>query len=57
MIPDEDDLLRAGHAREESVFERLGRDVVAGAENEEIFDTASDAPVAGRVHFSLIASM
>src|ERR1700687_808887 len=39
------------------VFDGLGRNVVAGGENNQIFDAADDAPISAQVHFALVARM
>src|SRR5262245_4280679 len=41
----------------ELVFDGFGRKLVAGIENEKIFNAADDAPVAGGVDFALIAGV
>src|ERR1700739_1680713 len=35
----------------------LGRDFMAGIENDQVLDAAADAPVAAGIHFALIAGM
>ena len=56
-VADEDDVLRCGQKLGELVFDRLGRDFVAGIQDDEIFYTADDAPIAVLVFFALIAGV
>src|ERR1700730_17710821 len=39
------------------VLDRFRRNVVAGVEDQQIFDAADNAPVSSRVHFALIAGV
>src|SRR5579863_2399033 len=42
---------------QEIIFDRLGRDVVPGAENHQVFNASDNSPVSEGVHFALIAGM
>ena len=53
----EDDLLRAGKELRDFLFDGLGRNIVAGIEDDEVLDAADDAPIAANVHFALIAGV
>ena len=56
-VADEDDVLGCGQELGEFVFDRFGRDFVAGVEDEQILDAADDAPVAVFVFLALIAGV
>ena len=45
-VADENYLLRRGQELREFVFDRFGRNFVAGVEDQKILDAADDAPVA-----------
>src|SRR6185503_18476533 len=56
-IADEHDVLRGGKQVEQLVFNRLGGDVVAGVEDDQVLDATGNLPVPCRADFSLIAGM
>ena len=49
--------MRAGKLPKQFLFDRLGRDIVAGTENNQVFQPADDAPVARAIHFALVTGM
>src|SRR5713101_9830283 len=56
-IPDQNDLLGAGQKSGDFFLDRLGSDVMAGVENDQILEAADNAPVSVDVDFTLIAGM
>src|SRR5438477_979698 len=47
----------AGQLLQDLFFNGFGRDVMAGAENNQILDAAHDAPVPARVDFALVSGV
>ena len=43
--------------RQQFVFDRFGGDLVAGEENDQVLDTADDAPVPCPINLSLVAGV
>jgi len=39
------------------VFDRLGRNIVARVEDNQIFNATNNAPIAARIYFALISSV
>ncbi len=50
-------LLGSGQMSQQFIFDRLGRDVVARAENNQVLDAPDDPPVPCRINFALVAGM
>src|SRR6266446_9247486 len=56
-ISEHHDLLCRGKKAREFFLDRFGRDVMAGIQDYQVFDAATDAPISANVDFALIASV